>query len=62
MFKGWIKLANIEEKLSVFLLPRPSEAETKTVRAATGSDQQPSWRIPAYLRQRLSGDRVSRYR
>ena len=67
MFKNWLRFFRQENNLMFHLLPEqdssnPLMMTSKTI-SAHGKSQTacPTWKIPAYLRQRLSGDRISRH-
>lgn len=67
MFKNWLKFFRQDSGLVFHLLPQQdgSNPLTTTPRAILLHDRSltacPTWKIPAYLRQRMSGDRISRY-
>ena len=66
MFKNWLKFLRQDSGLMFHLLPQqdgsnPLTATPKAILAQGRSQTAcPTWKIPAYLRQRMSGDRISR--
>ena len=67
MFKNWLRFFRQDIGLVFHLLPQQdsSSAMTMTPKAISSHGRSqtacPTWKIPAYLRQRMSGDRISRY-
>ena len=67
MFKNWLRFFRQDSDLMFHLLPQQDGSNPLTMTSKTISSPGrlqtacPTWKIPAYLRQRMSGDRISRY-